>query len=68
MNSQVLTKARAREVLEQARMDLAQLLADSMEMQGRVHQLIGITGELYEGITHEEAPEMEVRARVVRAS
>jgi hypothetical protein len=63
-----LTKARAAEVLELARMDIAELMARTFETQRQLHTLIGITGELYEGITHEEAPEIEIRGTVVKAS
>ena len=60
--SQVLTKARAKEVLEQARMDIAQLMSQQVETTAQLHRLIGITGELYEGITGEEVEPIQIRA------
>ena len=58
-----LTKARARECLEQAREDIAMLLSRQFETQAEMHRLLAITGELYEGILHEDAPEYRVEAR-----
>lgn len=68
MTERPLTKARAAEVLELARMDIALLMATTIETQQQLHRLIGITGELYEGITNEEAPELEIRPKVVRSA
>lgn len=67
MNKEI-TRARARAVLEQSRMDIAMALSESMATQQRLHQLMGITAELYEGITGEEAPDIEVQPRVVRSA
>lgn len=60
--SQVLTKARAKEVLEQARLDIALLMSQQVETTAQLHRLIGITGELYEGITGEEVEPIQIRA------
>ena len=48
--SQVLTKARAKEVLEQARLDIALLMSQQVETTAQLHRLIGITGEEVEPI------------------
>ncbi len=68
MTKPPLTQSRARELLEAARMDMARLMAVTVETQQQLHTLIGITGELYEGIVHEEAPEYELQPRVRRVS
>jgi len=70
MNAQrtPLTKTRAREILEDARMDIARLMAVTVENQQQLHALIGITGELYEGILDEEAPVFELQTRIARSA
>ena len=57
-----ITKSRAREVLEEARADIALLLARQYESQAEMYRLLQITGELYEGLLHEDAPEYRVEA------
>lgn len=57
-----LTKAHAAEILEQARMDIALLMSQQTETSAQLHRLIGITGELYEGITGEEPEPLQIRA------
>lgn len=64
MKSQPLTKARARQILLQAREDVATLLAKQYETQVEIHRLLAINAELFEGITGEEAPELHVRPEV----
>lgn len=59
----VLTQRRAREVLLQAREDIAMLLSRQHETQAEMYRLLAITGELYEGILHEDAPEYRVEVR-----
>lgn len=63
-----LSKARALELLEQARMDVAHILAGTYQTQAQCHAVIGITGGLWEAITGEEAPDIEVTPRVVRSA
>lgn len=63
-----LTEARARDLLELARMDIARLMASTVETQQQLHALIGLTGELYEGILREDAPEFELQPRMVRSA
>lgn len=64
MSDQQLTKARARQVLLQAREDVAALLQRSLESQEEAYRILQITGELYEGLTGEPAP--EYRPRLLR--
>jgi hypothetical protein len=59
---QRLTKERARAVLEEARADIAMLLTRQFEQQAELYRVLAITGELYEGILHEDAPEYRVEA------
>jgi len=59
-----LTKTRAKEVLTQARMDIAMLMSRQLETQEEIYRLLSITEELYEGITGEEAEPIQFRARV----
>ena len=66
--TQRLTKERARYVLEQAREDIAMLLSRQFETQEEIYRLLSINTELYEGILHEAAPEMSVRAHSERVS
>ncbi len=53
---------------EEAQMDIQILLTRSIETQQQLHTLIGIQRELYAGVLGEEAPEIEVRTRVVRTA
>lgn len=57
-----LTKARAKEVLEQARMDIALLMSRRYEDQLEMARLLTITAELYEGITGEEVEPVQIKA------
>ena len=58
-----LTKTRAKEVLTQARMDIAMLMSRQLETQEEIYRLLSITEELYEGITGEEVEPIQFRAR-----
>lgn len=63
-----ISRDRARQRLEEAREDIARLLAISVETQQQLHQLIGITSELWEGTQPDEAPEFELQPRLVRSA
>lgn len=60
-----LTKRQYRDALMKAREDIALLLATNVETQQHLHALIGITGDLYEAVLQEEAPEFEFRLKAV---
>lgn len=59
--SEQLTKTRARQVLLQAREDVAALMQRTYESLEEQHRILQITGELYEGLTGEPAPEYHPR-------
>ena len=63
-----LTESRAADLLLAARMDIAMALHRSFDTQEELHRLMSITGDLYEGITGEEAPAFDRRPRMVKAS
>lgn len=63
-----MTVESAARALLQAREDVAALMTRRYEDIREGYRLLDITGELYEGITGEEAPEVEVRASMERAS
>lgn len=59
-----ITKGRAREALLRAREDINLLMRRQIESQQEIYRLLAITEELYEGITGEDAPPVELRAVV----
>lgn len=63
MKTQPLTKARARQLLEQSREDIAHLLTVRYETDREITRLIIANDELYMGILGEEAPALEIEAR-----
>lgn len=64
MKAQPLTKARARQLLEQSREDVAVLLAKQYETLEEIHRLLLINNELHLGILGEEAPELHIRPQL----
>ena len=54
--------------LEAIRMDTATTIAESMATQQRCLAVMAATGAIWRALTGEEAPEIEVQPRVVRAS
>jgi hypothetical protein len=63
-----LTKGRARLLLEQSRADIARLLNAKYETDREINRLLLANDELYLGILGEEAPDVEVHARIDVAS
>ena len=64
MNEQErFTRGNVRKRLEAARADIAMLLSRKHEEQAELYRLLSITGELYEGILGEDAPEYRVEVR-----
>jgi hypothetical protein len=64
----VVSKAALTEQLERIRMDAAQALAEVVALQARLTGILEASGYAWRELTGEEAPEVEIRARVVRAS
>ena len=63
-----MSAARFVERWEEAQMDIANLLSQTVETQQKLHVLMGIHADLYVGVLGEEAPEIEIRGTVVKAS
>lgn len=59
-----LTKSRAVAQMLKSREDIAQLIQRQHESLEELYRLLAINGELYEGLTGEEAP--EYRPRLLR--
>lgn len=51
---------RLRSLLERSREDVAMLMARQVEAQQQLHALIGVTGDLWQEVFGEEAPEFEL--------
>lgn len=60
-----ISASRIRSLLEKSREDVAMLMAQQVQDQQRLHALIGVTGELWQEVFGEEAPEFELSVRRV---
>lgn len=63
-----LSRQAIRSRLEEAREDLAMILAGTLTTQAQIHRAIGITDELWSATQPDEAPAFEPSIRMVRAS
>lgn len=66
--TQPLTKARSRQILLQAREDVAALLSRKYEDIEEAYRILAITSELYVGITGEEPEPVQIRAFTERTA
>lgn len=62
-----VSRVRLMELVERARMDAAEALAGAVTVQSQALAILEATGELWREIAGEDAPDVEVRASIVRA-
>lgn len=68
MAKRTISRAVMVEQMERARMEAAQAAAEVVGMQQRLLGIIEATAVMWRELTGEEAPEIEIAARIVRSA